>query len=559
MAKLGVVGEYIGSVFEEAKAWPLFIVRRTRGRGLKGSSSVNASARSFERSGAATALMSLAWLALLAWARPLWLPDEGRYVGVAWEMMRSGDWLVPTLDGLPYFHKPPLFYWITAAAMTAFGPVEWAARAAPVLGAWAGAMGTFLFLRRWREPAIARLALLVLMAQPLFYIGGQFANLDMLVAGCITVTIVLLAHAALLCEAGATFRVPLIAAYAAAALGMLAKGLIGFVLPALVICTWLLLRRRWRTLRSLVSVPGILVFLAVAAPWFIAMQLRFADFLNYFFVVQHFKRYAVGGFNNVQPPWFYPVVLILFTLPWLPWLRPHLERGRLADPVRGDLRLLLWAWFAVIVVFFSLPASKLLGYVLPAVPPLAGLLADGLETWLDRQPRSGRLWSASACVSVASSLAIIGVLSVRTPHSTADVGEALRTFRKVGEPVHMLGNYYFDLPFYARLPEPAPVVLNWAAPEIRLHDTWRKELADAGAFAPARARGLLLMPATLDASLCAQPVSWVVGPADAAQNYAFLARGQVVARGRNAVLWRIERTRALATGSLKCAGVPGAG
>jgi len=111
--------------------------------------------------------VALLWLALLAWARPLMLPDEGRYVGVAWEMMRSGDWLTPTLNGLPYFHKPPLFYWITAASMSLFGVGELPARAAPLLGAWAGAMAVFLFLRRWWGTSAALLALVVLLAQPL--------------------------------------------------------------------------------------------------------------------------------------------------------------------------------------------------------------------------------------------------------------------------------------------------------------------------------------------------------------------------------------------------------
>jgi len=149
---------------------------------------VNPSMKALARSRAGIALLSFAWLALLAWPRPLMLPDEGRYVGVAWEMMRSGDWLVPTLNGLPYFHKPPLFYWVTAAAMSVFGPGDWAARTAPLLGAWAGAMAVFLFVRRWWGESTARLTLVVLLAQPLFYIGGQFANLDMLVAGCITWT-----------------------------------------------------------------------------------------------------------------------------------------------------------------------------------------------------------------------------------------------------------------------------------------------------------------------------------------------------------------------------------
>ncbi len=80
-------------------------------------------------------LLFLAWLLATIWIRPLALPDEGRYAGVAWEMVRSGQWLTPTLDGLPYFHKPPLFYWLTAISIEVFGPTEWSVRLASILGA----------------------------------------------------------------------------------------------------------------------------------------------------------------------------------------------------------------------------------------------------------------------------------------------------------------------------------------------------------------------------------------------------------------------------------------
>lgn len=520
---------------------------------------MTAATRSVSRPTAAIALLALVWLAALAWPRPLMLPDEGRYVGVAWEMMRSGDWLTPTLNGLPYFHKPPLFYWITATSMSVFGPGDWSARAAPLLGAWAGAMAVFLFMRRWWGERAARLSLVALLAQPLYYIGGQFANLDMLVAGCITVTIVLLAHAALSFETGGDRYRALGGAYAAGALGVLAKGLIGAVLPALVIASWLLLGRRWRTLHALLWLPGALLFVVIASPWFAAMQWHFSGFTDYFFVVQHFKRFAMGGFNNVQPFWFYPAVLLLFTLPWLPWLRPHLARGRLDDPDRGDLRLLMLVWLVLIVLFFSLPKSKLLGYVLPAVPPLAVLLADGFETRIAGPRRTARAWWISAGMAMAVSIAAVLFLAARPPHSTKELGAALREQRGPHEPVYMLGNYYFDLPLYARLAEPASVVLDWADPEIHRRDTWRKELADAGDFAPARKRDALLPRSRLAAVLCAKPINWVVGPSTSVQDYPFLTRAHTVMAVSDATLWRVDLAAPGVTIALGCAGTPSAG
>ena len=318
LISVGILGEYIGRIFEEVKA-PAAVRRQAGdGAGPQGIRSMTLPARPTAGTGPTTghdvllAILVFAWLAATAWARPLMLPDEGRYVGVAWEMMRSGDWITPTLNGLPYFHKPPLFYWITAGSMSVFGTNEWAARAAPLLGAWVAAMALYLFVRAGRDRRSANMTLLVLLAQPLFFGAAQFANLDMLVTGCITASIVLAAHAALCSERGLPYRSALAAAYAAAALGVLAKGLIGIVIPALIISAWLLARRRWRVLFALLWWPGIALFLLLTAPWFIAMQLKFSDFSYYFFVVQHFKRFAAGGFNNVQPFWFYPALLILF-------------------------------------------------------------------------------------------------------------------------------------------------------------------------------------------------------------------------------------------------------
>ena len=197
--------------------------------------------------------------------------------------------------------------------------------------------------------------------------------------------------------------------------------------------------------------------------------------------------------------------------------------------------------------------------MLPAVPPLAVLLADGLEAWQARSPRSGRRWAFSAGVTVALSLAAIGVLAARTPHSTKDIAAALRTLRQAGEPVYMLDNYYFDLPLYARLPEPVATVLDWSDPEIHRRDTWRKELADAGDFAPARAQRTLLRPALLGPSICARPLSWVVGPPDAATRYPLLAHAEVAVQGANATLWRVDREQARVKASLNCPETPNAG
>lgn len=499
-----------------------------------------------------TTILVMAWFACTAWARALMLPDEARYVGVAWEMLRSGDWLTPTLNGLPYFHKPPLFYWITAGSLELLGRHEFAARVAPILGATLGAMALFLFLRRWSSERTARATLLALLVQPLWFLGGQFANLDMLVAGCITATIVLLAHAALCAEQGQPHRGALAGAYAAAAAGVLSKGLIGFVLPAMVIFLWLLLARRWRLIPKLLWWPGFALFFALVAPWFVAMQQRFPDFLDYFFIVQQFDRFATAGFNNPQPFWFYPGKLAIFFLPWLPWLARSVRLGYLPVDSQREVRLLMLVWPVAIVLFFSIPHSKLLGYVLPAVPPLAFLVAEGYLRGVAVSRRSRRLWSLSAGLVAALTIGIVAWLAVLQHNSMRSFGAALSAQRGPEEPIYMLGRYYFDLPFYARLLAPVGVVEQWNDPATTRRDSPAKELSDAGAFDQARAAAVLVDAADLPKRLCSSPVSWVIGRSSSADNYPFLGSATVVHSRNDKTLWRVDARAAKLRGALGC-------
>jgi hypothetical protein len=499
---------------------------------------------------AAVVLLVLAWFAVLAVVRPLMLPDEGRYAGIAWEMLRSGEWLTPTLDGLPFFHKPPLFYWITAAAMAIFGPGEFAARAAPLLGAWLAALASYVFVRRWWSERAARLVLVGMLLHPLFALGGQYANLDMLVAGLITATVLLLAHAALSFDRGLLYRAAVAGAYGTAALGMLAKGLIGFVIPALVIGAWLVLQRRWRTLLALVSLPGVLLFASIAAPWFFAMQSRFPDFFDYFFFVQHFRRFAAGGFNNAQPFWFFPAVLLVLCVPWAPWLRHQFARARFAPPLLGETRLLLVLWAGLVTVFFSLPESKLVGYILPALPPIAMLAADGFAH--PSRPVAPWGWNAAAIGGLVLSTALALVFTFHPVESWREFAAAIRSQSSGDEPVFMVGNYYFDVPVYGRLAHPVRIVDDWADPEIERRDNWRKELVEAGRFAPVRAEHVLVKPEHFAAALCEAPVSWVIGESALNGRFAFLAASLPVSAVRGTSLWRVDTSSPRVAKALGC-------
>lgn len=504
-------------------------------------------------------LLAAAWIVLTLGIRPLAMPDEGRYVSAAWEMLVSGNWLFPTLDGLPFFHKPPLYYWITAGSLAVFGLHEWAARLAPVIGALVSAFTLYRFALRQTSPDGARLALLVLVTAPLFYGSAQFASLDMLVAGFISSTTVLAAEAAINVSTGRSYRAPLAAAYACAALGVLSKGLIGAVLPGLAIVTWLLWSRRPALLLKLLWMPGLALFALIALPWFFAMQERFPDFFHFFFVYQQFQRYARGGFNNPQPFWFYLPVVAVGLLPWTLLIMPALRRRTATPPGTLSARSLMWISVAVTVGFFSIPASKMIGYVLPAFPPLAFLIAEGLVSqWQDESPSRRRLrWFAVTATLVC--LTAVVAARVADEQSNRRLSQTIAAQRRPGEPVCFLKNQFLDVPFYLRLREPVKVFDDWSgiASHAATHDDWRITLFDAGEFDPVRARQLLLERARLTEALCGQQVSWVISKESAVASSPVVSVLAPFYRQRDRVVFRVTSDELKAKGL--CPQMPSAG
>lgn len=487
------------------------------------------------RSAAWPLLACLAWLLATSWVRPLMAPDEGRYAGVALSMLHSGDWLVPRLDGLPFFHKPPLFYWIAASVMAVAGPVEWAARVPSVIGAMLGAGALFLFLRRWSTPAQARLSLTVLATMPFFFIGAQFANLDMLVAGCIAAAVLAAAWTVLAQEQGQPWRGALAAAYALAAAGLLAKGLIGIVLPGLIFIGWCAATRRFARLRIALWLPGWALLLVIAGPWFVAMQLRFPAFFDYFVITQHFRRFASTGFNNAHAVWFYLPVIAGLTVPWSLWAGAAFRKKAQGEGQLTDLDRLMLVWLAVIVVFFSLPQSKLIGYVLPALPPLAYGLARVLLCGPALRGVRATAW-ASAAICIASVVAVTVYATPPGARLKLPVGTRVPPDARV----LMVGTYFYEIPFYWKLQKPVLIEGDWASPDIAHHDNWRKEVADAAQFDSARAAQVLVAPQRLSAALCVPQPTWVVGPSNASIAYPWLHGLTLVAVNDQAAVWRFD-------------------
>jgi 4-amino-4-deoxy-L-arabinose transferase-like glycosyltransferase len=489
-------------------------------------------------------LLIFAWLAATAWVRPLSLPDEGRYVGVALEMLWSGDWLVPTLDTLPYFHKPPLFYWATAASLATFGIHEWAARVPSLMAASGCALGIFYFLRRWTDDAQAGIALLALATTPLFYGGAQFANLDMLVTACIAGTILCAAHAVLATDDASPQRAALAAAYIFAALGVLAKGLIGVVIPAIVIGAWLAITARPRMILRLVWLPGLVLSGLIAAPWFLLMQMRYPGFFHYFFVHHHFERYAAQGFNNARPFWFIVAAFAGATLPWCLSLAgtARTTAAAMACGPSKNVRALMWTWLIATLVFFSIPKSKLIGYVMVAAPPLAVLAADAITRVAGEAGRA-RVWATRLAVLGVLIGAVMMVYVMRHDHSrdnTSELAAGLQSLKSSpADAVVAMSHYPFSLAFYLGHSQPIRVVEDWGQSWVTQKDTWRRELFEAAEFAPDRGKRLLLTPDAMRLLLACSPRTvWLITSGLNAPTIPQLAGLERVAQVGNEIVWR---------------------
>jgi 4-amino-4-deoxy-L-arabinose transferase-like glycosyltransferase len=481
------------------------------------------------------------WFAATSGLRALSLPDEGRYVGVAWEMLRAHRWLIPTLDGLPYFHKPPLFYWLDAAAMAVFGASEWAVRLPSALAACAATIGLFLFLRRWCDRTVAGAAALVLATCPGFFAAAQFANHDMLVAAWITCAILFGADAILREQAGMGFRASLAGAFACAALGILTKGLIGGVLPGLVIATWLLVRGRAPTLRLIAWHWSWWLLCLITLPWFALVEARYPGFAQYFFIEQQYQRFVGTGFNNVKPWWFYLPVLAAMTFPWClvpltAWIRRQPARLR----TRSNVDALMASWLVVVLVFFSVPQSKLIGYAIPALPPAAFFVAR----FCRNLPQGWRRWpflQTTASLSVVLCVVLAFGVSRFGPHFERDQLRHLQQEIQPADELLMFDRYVFDAAFYLQLGRPVHVAADWDTVRRIGTDGWRKELADAARFDADAGAERLLALSDVPAWLCAiRTRTWILMDPRTAEHQSWLTDATPVSVGPNGGVWRID-------------------
>ncbi|HEY6720265.1 MAG TPA: glycosyltransferase family 39 protein [Burkholderiales bacterium] len=326
------------------------------------------------------AAFALAWFCNLGY-RHLVKADEGRYAEIPREMVASGDWLTPRLNGFKYFEKPALQYWATAAAFELFGQTEWAARLWPGLTGFLGVLLVFWAGNRLFGPPVGLYGAAVAASSALYASIGHVLTLDMALSFFMSASVLALAVAQCDPAGEAERRRWMLLAWAAAALAVLSKGLIGIILPAGAVAFYVLAERDWKLLGRLHLLSGGLLFLAIAAPWFIAVSLANPEFFRFFFIHEHFERFTTREHGRYQAVWYFVPVLLAGVLPWIVGLFPALGRAWTRVPeTRFQPRRFLLVWCAVVFAFFSASDSKLGSYLLPIFPALALLIGIHLAS-----------------------------------------------------------------------------------------------------------------------------------------------------------------------------------
>ncbi|MGJ7498462.1 phospholipid carrier-dependent glycosyltransferase [Variovorax sp. RT4R15] len=328
--------------------------------------------------GVAMVLCLLVWFIGLG-TRSLISPDEGRYATLALEMARSGDWVSPRLNGILYFEKPALQYWIGAMAFGALGISEFTARLWPALSGFltivlVGATAARLWGRTSGLQAAAVTGSMTWIVGNSHYLTLD-AGLTFFLTGALCAFLLASSETG---RRGA--RRWMLAAWIAMAGAVLSKGLVGIVIPGAVLVIVSLWRRRFGLWRPAFWWPSIVLFLVVAAPWFVLASARNPAFAQFFFIHEHFSRFLTDVHKREGAIWYYVPLLLGGMLPWtgaLPWIARRVPTG--PAPWGIQTRDTLLAWCAFVFVFFSISSSKLPSYILPMFPALALLVVMQLR------------------------------------------------------------------------------------------------------------------------------------------------------------------------------------
>lgn len=336
---------------------------------------------------------------------PLMQPDEGRNAEVAREMKESGNWLVPTYNGLPYLDKPAFYFKTVALSFSLLGETETAARLSSALSGFLLLVLTFLFARREYGTRTGALAVMVIATSPLFLAFSRLVIFDMMLALFVCGAI----FAGYIAEQKQSRGWYALGA-ASAAIGTLIKGPVGFLVPGLVLGVYHALDRRWGALRRFFAPLNLLVFFGLTLPWFFGVNHHYHDFAYYGLVEESFRRYTTTAFRRTGPFYYYVPWIVIGMFTWCLLLPESIVAAWRSRRQWTSTDRLLMVWTVVVLVFFSVSQSKRPDYILSAIVALGVLIARVLARTHDgvaaRLVRRGTAVLAIVCIVGAGCLLV---------------------------------------------------------------------------------------------------------------------------------------------------------
>lgn len=346
---------------------------------------------------------------ILLGVRPLFVPDEGRYAEIAREMVASGNYVTPYLNGIKYFEKPALFYWLESIAIHWGGLNLWSLRSINALLGLFGCIITYCTGRQLYDRSTGLLAALILGTSALYFVMAHMISLDLPVTFFLMATL----YAFILGIQhinSPSRRYYFWTSSIAAACAVLTKGLIGLVFPLMIITTWIALLGEWRLLKRVCLPSCLFIFFLITTPWHLLVGSYNPEFFYFYFIKQHFLRYTTLKIGHYQPVWFFIPTLMLGFFPWIVFLPQTIKQAlpsswQTRHQQKNALFFLLWA--VLIFIFFSFSKSKLIPYILPVFPPLAILTAHYLQQAIACKNTIGLKLSYAALLIFSSLIMVV--------------------------------------------------------------------------------------------------------------------------------------------------------
>jgi 4-amino-4-deoxy-L-arabinose transferase-like glycosyltransferase len=298
--------------------------------------------------------------------------DEAVFAEATKEMVENNNWLTPTYNGANRYDKPILFYWIMAASYQVFGINEFSARFPSAMAACVLALSIFFFSKRFRDDTYALCAVITFVLSLYFLVYSHSAVTDMTLSLFISLSL----FSFYLSQERDGRSLYIYGFYLFSALAFLTKGLIGIAFPFGIAITYMFLTERLQGIKKVFNLKAMILFLLVAAPWYLAqLAVNGQEFVDLFFIKHHFKRYLDVISGHRGPFYYYVPVFMAGLFPWSMFFPLGIRN---AFKTKDRFSIFVLVWFTFIFIFFSFSTTKLPNYILPAVPAAAMIISSGM-------------------------------------------------------------------------------------------------------------------------------------------------------------------------------------